>query len=373
MSPEPNDAGQGVSRKDEEGKKKKKKWKAYPLDHYRKALNSASHFLSKAVNSNADFFAVRLGRDDRRASLPYVSVSTLCGEVPLDGVDGGAAFSGMLVQAMDCLDGRMDRYDTPPSHEEIEGILSLKDSLSVRQETLSRHVNKRLRQIILADADGADVALTPLHAPGFNVVLQRRLDEEKKAIPKVLCRAKGILAFGGKNSQNIGVYIGSMHHPLWFKAPHGDTELRSAYRYHYWGIHLAFSPALARRFYDFRYQKQKEHGGVMPSAGWVRQYEESWLRRGVDEIKARAEEVCDLLVRHQDRLPGGALLDGKLPAFQRALIDPAQRVPGWKAEAARQIYHQILDQKIRLNGQTCPLGIDQSQSGHWPRLIEELL
>ena len=59
-------ADQDEHQKDGNHEKKTKKWVSHPLERYRRVLSSSAHFLSKAVNSNAESFAVRLEARDRR-------------------------------------------------------------------------------------------------------------------------------------------------------------------------------------------------------------------------------------------------------------------------------------------------------------------
>lgn len=352
------------------------KWVAYSPAKYRDTLQELVHFSTKTVNSNALPCGIRLGEADY-VDWPYVAVSCLGpGEVPCD-YFRGANDAGVVKQALDALSGEplAEKYANLPDVEELAAIQRASVQLGQAYAAGTGQVGIRLRQIIVQDGDGQDVALTPLQSAGFSHVLVNRLERELAEQPEGAkrYRARGYLGIGGANPQNVGRYVRDMWRPLWFQPPQEDGEIRQALAIHYRGIPLTPPPRLVQGYQDWRQALMALHGGRMPSDRDTRAQEAEFLRSVTAAIQGRAERARDLLNRYRDALPGQNLTDPDLPPHLRALLDSESRYRGWKRDLALALRREILDFRRYRHGETERLGIGDQDAAPWIGLIEEAL
>ncbi|CAK0769869.1 hypothetical protein CCP3SC1_590001 [Gammaproteobacteria bacterium] len=166
-------------------KPKTSNWKNTNAARYNAVVSELVHFSSKTVNSNAAPCGVRLTAD-QLVDLPYVAVSTMPpGIIPYDYYTG-ADVAGVVKQVIDGLSNESlaDKYTNPPNEDELHTIRQASRQLDKSYVGGTDQVSVRLRQIIVQDRDGNDIALTPLQSAGFSHVLKNRLEEELAAQPQ---------------------------------------------------------------------------------------------------------------------------------------------------------------------------------------------
>lgn len=350
----------------------KKTWKPFSADDYRITAASLIHFSAKTVNSNTPAFGVRLGKRDR-LDLPYVAVSTMDSQkVPADYEKNAGSTATVLAQISATLEGRLADFESVPPRD-VAAIREAINALDEHYETPSFTVGMRLRQIVVQDENGNDVALTPLPSAGFSTELEARLRAEGEQLPGGRKRPRSFLGVGGANPQNAGRHVRAMGRPLWFSAPTENREIRKALAIYFRGIPLTVPKALLYDYYHWRQGLLAAHRGLMPSDLELRNTEAQKLRAMVGAVLDRAEAASTLLANYRHHLPGDALLSGDLPACQQGLIDPALRNMEWVREFAAEMHQSLLQLRIAVHGEPRFLGIGQTESARWISIIEEIV
>lgn len=354
----------------------KAKWVKYTQAKYSKAIGELVHFSSKTVNSNALPCGIRLGGEDY-VDLPYVAVSTMQpGSVPCDYFKG-ASGAGVIKQVADVLSGEplSEKYESPPSEQELFFIHEASEQLRRAYAEGTRQVAIRLRQIIVQDGDGNDIALTPLQSAGLSHVLVSRIEDELAAQPEGQrrYRERGFLGLGGANPQNVGRYVRDMWRPLWFRPPQDHTDLRRALAIHYKGIRLAPPVRSIQEYHAWRSAVMAGNDGKMVSDADRRAKEADAIRAITAAIRSRADRARELLIEYLDDLPNKAITAEDLDKTMRALLDPEQRYRGWKRDFAVALRRKIIDFKLRIDGEWISMGIGDRESERWITIIEEAL
>lgn len=349
---------------------KKKDWKSFRAEAYAEAMASLVHFSAKTVNSNTPAYGVRLGRD-RRLDLPYVALSTMdSGSIPTDYRKNANNAATVLAQASAVLENRLGEYATVPT-DDIAAIRTASIVLDEYYDSGSESVGMRLRQVIVQDAEGGDIALTPLSSAGFSAVLEARLAVEHESLPAGRKRARGFLGVGGSNPQNVGRYVRAMGRPLWFQAPTEHLDVRKALAIHHKGIDLGLTHAKLLDLHRWLHAMSLANSGDMPSDLASRNEEAKKLRAIVAEVLDRAADAARLLEMCRGSLPGEALLDSDLPSIQQGLIDPSLRDPEWKREFAKAMHARLIATEFAVDGEKRWLGVGQQDSIRWIGIIEE--
>lgn len=353
---------------------KKKSWKPFSPEIYRKTIAGLIHFSAKTVNSNTPAYGVRLGAEDR-LDLPYVAVSTMnAASVPADYDKNAGPIATVVAQVSAVIEGRLDDFESVPQAD-VDAIRAAQHVLQTRFELPSSRVGMRLRQVIVQDEPEADVALTPLQCAGFSTVLESRIEEERNAQPKdhYSPRSRGYLGTGGANPQNVGRYVRSMTRPLWFDAPKEDREIRRALATHFRGISLRVPATIISEYNDWRQALLRVHRGIMPSDRDARVKETEFLRRMVGAVLKRGTTASALLDRHLDRLPGAVKTPETMDSVMRGLLEPSLRNSEWVRDFAKKMVLEIIDSKVRIKGVPHGLGIGQIESVGWVRIIGDML
>ncbi len=353
---------------------KKKSWKPFSPEIYSKTIAGLIHFSAKTVNSNTPAYGVRLGAEDY-LDLPYVAVSTMnAGSVPADYDKNAGPIATIVAQVSAVIEDRLDDFESVPQAD-VDAIRAAQPVLQTRFELPSSRVGMRLRQVIVQDETGADVALTPLQCAGFSVVLESRIEEELNSQTggQHLRRSRGYLGTGGANPQNVGRHVRSMMSPLWFDAPAENMEIRKAFATHFRGISLRAPAPIVSEYYEWRQALLRAHHGIMPSDMDLRGRETEFLRRIVDSILKRGAEASALLDRHVDHMPGAVKTSKTMDSAMRGLLEPSFRNIQWARDFANKMVLEIIDSKVYINGTLHPLGIGQIESVGWVRIIEDLL
>lgn len=360
--------------------KPKKKWKPFAPKIYQEEMSRLAHFSAKTVNSNTPAFGVRIGVKDR-IDIPYVAVSAMNVNqinVPVDFLVGGAQGKGACIAAQmsAVVDEGLQLYEEPPTAD-VDAINKAAASLKKKYETPLSLVGMRLRQVIVQDTNGDDIALTPLHSAGFSKQLENRLETEL-AIEKELTgsnryRPRGFLGVGGANPQNVGRHTRSMQRPLWFNAPVENREIRKAFAIHYRGISLAIPNETLAEFHKWRQSLLAKHLDKMPSDQNIREKEKEYLLQMTGAVIDRAAIATSMLRKYLDRLPDGELTSESLDPLMRGLLDLGLRDLDWKRDFAKALHLKIIDSKVWAGGQLKVLNISEDDSDRWISIIEEAL
>lgn len=350
-------------------------WKSYPAETVKDTIRQFVHFSAKIVNSNTPAAGVRLSTEQKQ-DLPYLCVSTVGpSKVPLDYLKNAGAAATIAKNLDAVAKGTVLQAFTDVPSEDIDTYrVGLADA-GTYYEAGTGMVGKRLRQIIVQDAEGNDIALTPLASSGFALLLQQRIEQEihNSAPDTYRYRARGVLGIGGANPQNVGRHVRSLQRPLWYSAPAEDPELRKALAIHYRGISLSVPSALVLQYDRWRQDTLSAHGGVIPATAKNIDVEIAHLRRMIAAVLQRASAARTLLATHLDQLPSQKMVSPLVAADMRALLDPNERYAGWSFELARRIHVGILEKRIRVNGKLRNLGVGQRESHRWISIIEEAL
>lgn len=357
----------------------RKLWKPFGEAVYAEVMHGLVHFSAKTVNSNTPACGIRLGAE-ALAELPYVAVASTY-SVPLDytssGTNGGNAT--VLAQISAALADNIDELFEGAIPGEIETIKILsQEILSTSFETGTAGVGMRLRQIIVQDAEGNDVALTPLQSAGFSATLAERIELliEKQEGEHKYYWPRGFLGIGGSNPQNVGRHVRAMNRPLFFTAPTDKYSMRTAYALHHRGISLAPPKALLKDYIRWRKRLLSVGGGGLPSDAATRKKEVDFIRAVVAAIDERAATARRLLEDAMDDLPGQKLLADDVDdadGLMHGLIFPAARTTAWKHDFAQKLHRRILDTAVKINGDEQTIGVGEFETARWVAIIEEAL
>jgi hypothetical protein len=340
------------------------------------AIRNFVHFSNKVTNSNTLPGGVRLS-NTQKIVLPVVAVQTLgASAVPLDYVSNAKQAATVAKQLEAVTNGTVDALfiDVPADNLAIyqrEYAAARNYAAEINQEGIA----KRLRQIIVQDAEGNDVALTPLGCAGLGVVMNQRLKVERETFvdKERVYRGRGFLELGGANPQNIGRHIRSIQRPLWFTAPTEDLKMRAAYAIHHNGISLS-APVQLLLEYDAWLRAEKSKGdGEIKNNLYRREREDEFIGSIAKAVTRRAENAFAAGAAVKASLPDEEITSSTQPRDMRALIDPSCRYPGWKREIARKIFLAILEQKMYFPGGARTLGIGEDTAARWIGIFEEAL
>ena len=353
---------------------KKKTWKRFSPEIYAKTIGGLIHFSAKTVNSNTPAYGVRTGAEDR-LDLPYVAVSTMdAATIPADYEKNAGPIATIVAQVSAVIVGRLDEFESVPKAD-VDAIRAAQSVLQTRFELPSSQVGMRLRQVIVQDETGVDVALTPLQCAGFSTVMESRIEDELNAQPENerLRRARGYLGTGGANPQNVGRHVRSMTRPLWIDAPTEDMDVRKALAMHFRGISLRVPALIIAEYNRWRQALLRAHHNAMPSDLDLRDEEVAFLHRMVSAVLERGAAASALLDSHIHRLPGAMKTAETMEPVMRGLLEPSLRHIEWKRGFATKMFLEIIESKVRINGTLRGLGIGQHESIRWVSIIENML
>lgn len=352
---------------------KRNPWKSFGRSVYEKVMCGLVHFSAKTVNSNTPGAGVRIEAGGC-GELPYVAVSTTEG-VPYDYTTTGdkGINTTILAQVSAALSDNADDLFEGVVPGEVEMIKAMsKEILPTYSGTGTATVGMRLRQIIVQNSQGEDVAITPLQSAGFSHLLHERL-EEKRNEKHHFYHRRGYLCIGGTNPHNVGRYARAMRRPLFFAAPTEKHDLRVAYALHHRGIDLTPPSALLKDYIRWRNWMLAAGGGDVLSDAAKREKEADFIRAVIAAIEERAAAARRQLESAVDELPGQKLLADGVNGLMRALILPGERTTAWKQDFAQELHRRILDTKVKINGVAQTIGVGEYESARWLSIIEEAL
>ncbi len=354
----------------------RKPWKTFGHEVYQEVMSGLVHFSAKTTNSNTPPCGIRLG-ENKKTTLRYLAVSAL-ESIPADYTSTGSngINATVVAQISAAIEGNAHDLFDGILPGEVEHIRSLSEKiLTTPFELGTGTVGMRLRQIIVQDGHGNDLAITPLQSAGFSSVLDARLRLKQEANGEEHKRywRRGFIGIGGSNPQNVGRYVRAMHRPLFFAAPGENQDTRAAYAIHHRGISLKPPHELLVAYVRWRQQMLASAGGVMPSDAASRQKEADFVREIVRVIAARAQAAYQQLKDSVEQLPGENLLADDINGLMRGLLVSTERTTDWRREFAQRLHREIIDAKVYLNGEWQTMGVGQYESERWVRLIEEAL
>jgi hypothetical protein len=321
---------------------------------------------------------VRLGRE-QRLDLSYVAVSTLA-RVRLDYLKNSGSTATVWAQINRACTG--DAAEAGPA--ELAAIDAALGDADSPYEVGTDSVHKRLRQIVLQDAQGADFALSPLNAAGLSAVVDQRLQSERQAAEqawadqakdpriKPLQRRRAFLGLGGANPQNVGGLVRHTQRPLFFSAPREDRELRAALALHHRGYALLPSRQRVQAYAEWRAALILRHGGVMPSDAFTRDHEAAFLTDYTRLVGSRADDAAARIRRHVIE-DGEPLFAESVPKDVAALADAEARYPGWTRDLASRMVRALLATPVHFEDYRGPLQVDADRARRWVGLLEEAM
>lgn len=361
-------------------------WKSFSNTD-KKAIHEFSHFTSKVINSNTAPFGIRLSSEDK-IDLPYVAVRTMDPNmVPVDYFHGGQTmkafrqFSWAKRKASGAEGKDLFSGATP---EDLEYIDKALEEMSKRFESKSSFVGLRLRQIIVQNEKGEDIALTPVPSPGFSEILRSRLEEERSLHGKaegrdkgevMYDRRRGFVGIGGANTQNVGGYVSSMQSPLFFSPPKEDKGIRAFYAVvasrsaEGYKRYFRLSSAILLEFYKWRENLLNAHRGIMPGDLDTREAERGFIARLIMDLEERSLKAL--------RVVGGMDEEKYADDIDRLMKDPwlnpSIRDNDWVKTEADRIHREILHARFFNGKDFGTIGVGEKDSLRWIEFIREEL
>lgn len=368
-------------------KSEKDDWKTFSADAYRKVAANLVHFSAKGVNSNAESFGVRLGKE-AALPLPYISARCLMRRgvtIPVDYLQnpggGKMDMGGDLVKIADVM--RQIRHLQTDEHGQTPDVVApLQVAVAAALDGAYEdqiggcHVSPRLRQLLLPKGDGY-VAITPLPSGGLSQVINQRVQAHNEAVkaapePREAWPLRlGGLGVGGSNPQNVGSLVRNMQTVLTFTAPTEDRATRAAFAIHFKGVSPIPPRRLMMLWRDWRKQAIVKNGGQLPTDMEARQAEQTLLENIARAILRQGEKARRRLEAHSDILGDALLSDELQDELLRGLIDPAERGKDWPRLFGEQVAAAIGRYSIAQNPRDLLIPLDQAsldQIAHW---IEE--
>ena len=361
---------------------KKEVWKSFTADEYQQAAKEMVHFSAKSVNSNTPAFGIRLDKS-LNLDLPYVAASTMERTyVPMDYTKNVGKRATVVKQINAIRHQKSEQFQNIPQAD-IEAILACNQTLDLGYLS-ENSVGIRLRQIILQDANGNDVAATPLPCAGLSALINGRLDEEyetenpmdsegnRKNVTRFIKRKRVYLGIGGANPQNVGLNVRAMQKTLIFKVPIANIspDMRQVLAIYYKGIPIKPNKKILSEFIRWQGQVLERNFKVKPSSLDISEKENDFLIKITRDFLINAEKKVNLLKKHIEKLPDKKICSAKLPFIQQALLDSSLRTMEWRREFSRKMYAEIKDTLVWVNHEQMAL---QNSHLDWLDVIEGVL
>jgi hypothetical protein len=340
---------------------------------------SLVHFSSKAVNTNAAASGVRVASQRLGRPLPYAAASTLpAGEVALDfhlssPVQG--VYPPTVARQIDAVreGSREQLFSGGPGAEELAAIQDLlAGELSQSHEAGSPVVSMRLKQILVPDGSGGYLALTPLHSTG----LGRAINRHRRAVierikPAWLGLEPAVLAYGGSNAQNIGLYAHEMRTAVLARVPMDRPAIRRAIRLHHRGMALTAPWALCEEYAQWLLQQRRRHGGAARNTQEARHEERTRIVRMGRMVLGLAARSRAQIQPAVDAGKLDELTSQELDSVVRATIDPSLRDALWARAFAERVALSVVRFRYRCDGEEVSIGLEDSVAAVFADWIEE--
>ena len=367
-------------------------WKTFSSAEYQQAAQEMVHFSAKTVNSNTISFGIRLSAD-RKLDLPYVAASTIDRtHLPMDYTKNIGKPSTAVKQINAARHNRLTEFEPVPEMDQ-QAIKDCAATLAMAYEPEAA-VGIRLRQIILQDANGNDIAATPLPCAGLSTLINARIQEESERENSAdekskrskdnhfIRRKKGYLGVGGSNPQNVGLNVRAMQKPLLFKAPSiieaGSQQLRQALAIYYKGIthtssRFKLNTQLLSKFIVWRQQHLARYFIGNPTNLYAREQESHFLIRLTQDFMYQIAAIQQLLQNNLAELPEQRMYSSALPMLDQALLDSSLRDMQWRRDFAAWLHRRILNQSVWVDEKKQNLGESIHATAYWIGIIEGVL
>jgi hypothetical protein len=377
------------------GKKKKSAqklaWRSFTKEEYRQTAVEMVHFSAKTVNSNTLPFGIRLGIDIK-LNLPYVAASTMNRlSIPMDYIvcsnTKGSGKSIRMKQINAARSGVFDEFESIPPQTEVDTILDACSILNSDYES-EDSVGIRLRQIILQDMDGNDIAATPLPCAGLSSLINKRIDEEfnfenpldNKGVRKnekhFIRRKRAYLGIGGTNPQNVGLNVRSIQKPLIFKIPamsNRSRQLKQAFSAYHKGIEIKPDITILTEFIIWQRRLLNSYFDIQPSNMDIHNKNVEFLTAMTSEFMARAAIIEKLLRDNIEKLPDQQICSSNLSFRDQCLLNSSLRTMEWRREFADYFHTQIISEYVWIEKKKVSLERGKHETAHWIGIIEEAL
>lgn len=238
------------------------------VDIYQQTLLESVHFSFKTTNSNIEKGGIRLNQQ-QALDLPYVSARTLLADdiyLPTDyQANAGKTASIFKIIKAAFLDELTEELEaqTIKDTEHIKTLLPILKTQNLIAG--AQHIDVRMRQLLIPDADGQYVSISPLTAAGLCHLINQQVDQVKVQVDQQgkegsLRKVKtALLGIGGSNPQNVGSLVRAMQRPMLVDAPFVNQTMRKALAIYYQGFEYHFKDCIQDfRDYAFIWANQSE-------------------------------------------------------------------------------------------------------------------
>lgn len=379
---------------------------------YQQVLAESVHHSLKITNSNIKGGGIRVS-NSAHLDLPYISVRTLLNENILIPVTYHTN-SGNTATLFKVINAVQLNEDTSTLDEEFQqNVFTLRPQFQkVFSKSFSCGLNTidiRMRQLLIPYNNGKYISISPLAAPGLNLVLNEKLEaiKELRKVEGKDSKLKNIksavFGIGGSNVQNCGTppLMRAIQRPIVLGSPTLDPKTRLAFQYFYKG----FDYIISNRFINQElYQElttyavslieqQKlsselgfhDYGIQAPFSNMkTRAAELSTIKKIIDDVLLQGQDILKILKSIDDQLPNFKALERKsfwshprVPVLAQGLINPElQQFEDWQKLfaddlASKITKHQYWKKEIKNN-----VGISLSEAdakNFLSRHIQELL
>lgn len=329
------------------------------------------HFPTKISNSKVEPGGIRLGKDEYRSDLPYVSItSSLNDDVEVDytvnaTTEDPLRVDGEIVMANEEVAGKINekresnKKPTIGITGNMKTVSTLKETnpthiivneydkeISKRKEILPSFLNKRLKQVLLPEENGY-VSATPLNSLSLNAMALEELEILRKAKGtdelELYLPRKVSLPYGGSKPQNVGNLAFGKNRALIFNAPSRNSQIRYARKIFFYEK-LSAPWVLLNKLKKIN-EKQRHNSDIGVEAFTSQNNREeinSVLNEIVDSILRTWEEYSEIV-----QTCGYLEPDPKLSHIRMGLLFPQMRDEKWVNDVSNILGKNIVDFKDR--------------------------
>lgn len=363
-------------------KSEKSEWISFSKEKYLEASRGMVHFSAKVVNSKTPSLGIRFDRRKSR-DLPYVAVSTLPGAVvPLD-FSASASLSKVCKQISDAMyldaDRLNEKYESVPDAD----LDAIKECGAVlNEETIiekEERIGIRLRQIIVQDCEGQDIALTPLPSSGLAEMIKDRLTAERekdREENRAAWRSYSYMTVGGSNPQNVTLFAYALRNVLVFTPPGKASEaslIKRAFSVHFNGVKRLVDKKRLLNLIEWQEEVTDAHFLTMPSSLNWNEALSSKINAIVKDLLIRAEDARELVIAFSSRMPNSKPLSDEISWIQRALIIPSERTLAWRNAMADRILSEMLGTTVKRRNERVSIKREFVNHSLWLDKIMEAL
>lgn len=346
-------------------------------DIYQQALAESVHHSLKITNSNIKGGGIRVS-NSAHLDLPYISVRTLLNENILIPVTYHTN-SGNTATLFKVINAVQLNEDTSTLDEEFQqNVFTLRPHFKkVLSKGFSCGLNTidiRMRQLLIPYNSDEYLSISPLAAPGLNLVLNEKLEaiKELRKVEGKDSKLKNIksavFGIGGSNVQNCGTppLMRAIQRPIVLGSPTLDPKTRLAFQYFYKGFDYQISNAYINRamyqelttYAKSLIEQQKlslkvgfhEHGIHAPFSNMqTRTAELTTIQKVIDDVLQQGQDILQILKAVANDLPSLKVLERKsrwshprVSLIAQGLINPElQQFEDWQQLFADDLARRI--------------------------------